>query len=221
MVIPVSIKPGQMALTRMPLPESWLRRGLDQVDDSGLGCRISRAARRRCEAGDAGGADDRPAAALRDHGAAYLIARNGPIRLTRRISAQSSAVCSEIDANPRNAGVGEEDVEAAMSAHVSRPAPSRRFVARVRNDIRAVATSAPTTVAPSLRNSSTVALPIPTRAGDDRDLACQPAMAAHSQLSILLIGARHGFQPWTRRDRVARPVRDFMDERCPPAGRRL
>src|SRR3954471_21241790 len=33
-------------------------------------------------------------------GAAYLIARKGPIRLTRRISAQSASVCSAIEAKP-------------------------------------------------------------------------------------------------------------------------
>ena len=33
-------------------------------------------------------------------GAACLIARNGPIRFTRRISCQSSGVCSKIEARP-------------------------------------------------------------------------------------------------------------------------
>ena len=50
-------------------------------------------------------------------GAACLIARNGPIRLTRRISCQSSGdLLEERGEAAGNAGIGEEDVEPAMLA---------------------------------------------------------------------------------------------------------
>ena len=51
-------------------------------------------------------------------GAAYLIARNGPIRLTRKDFGPVVGILLE-DAGEAagNAGIGEEDVEPAMVAH--------------------------------------------------------------------------------------------------------
>src|SRR5689334_24933546 len=55
-----------------------LRRAVYKADDAGLGRRISRSARAAAKAGDAGGADDRPTAAIGDQRSRIFNRKEGP-----------------------------------------------------------------------------------------------------------------------------------------------
>ena len=107
-------------------------------------------------------------------GAAYLIARNGPIRLTRRISAQSLGILLENAVEPAgNAGIGEEDVEPAMVAdgmrdQRGRPAPRRPR--RIRSRRREVGADHRRAFAAEQLDARLA--DAGAGAGDDRDFVC-------------------------------------------------
>ena len=164
--MPVSISPGQIALTRMPVPDKLLGGGLDEVDDPGLGRRISRAAGARAQAGDARGADDRPAAARFQSGGGVLDRQERPDQIDAQdLGPILGGLLGDRGEAARDAGVGEKYVEPAMFVkrrvrRARRTSASRPASART----RASATSAPTTAAPSRRNRSAAARPMPDAA---------------------------------------------------------
>src|SRR5688500_18864673 len=100
-------------------------------------------------------------------GAAYLIARKGPIKLTRRISAQSSELCSKMDENPPDtpalANMMSRRPWSATVCSTSR-STSASDPASTETTSTPSARSAATTVAPSKRNRSAVASPMPEAA---------------------------------------------------------
>ena len=123
-------------------------------------------------------------------GAACLIARNGPIRLTRRISCQSSGDLLEDRGEAAgNAGIGEEDVEPADVA-VARARPGRHvlLVAGVGGDadrafeLRHAEVGGDHVRALAREQGRGGLADARRRAGDDRDLAFQP----HSPTPIVL-----------------------------------
>ena len=215
-----------MALTRTPEPEKLLRGGLDEVDDAGLGRRVCGAPSARAQAGDAGRADDRPAAALRDERRRIFDGEEradevdsqdlGPVlRRSARRSWRSRPRCRHWRrrcrgrrARARHVSISALHVPfaAGVDAHV------RAFADVRANDCRAFA-------AEQLDGRLADAR---CGAGDDRDLARKSSHGgAHSHWTRLLIGARHGFQPWRRRDRMARPRPRFHGRARPAAHRRL
>src|ERR671913_1167908 len=100
-------------------------------------------------------------------GAAYFIARNGPIRLTRRISAQSSELCSKIEAKPPEIpALANMMSRRPWSATVCSTRRSTSASEPASTDMMSTPSvrSAATTVAPSERNRSAVASPIPEAA---------------------------------------------------------
>ena len=110
--MPVSIRPGQMALMRTPLPAELIGRRLHQADDAGLARAVGRAARARAQARDRRRADDRAALARR-HDARRVLHREeradqvdlqhlGPV--LRRLLVQRHQAAAD-------AGVGEAHIE--------------------------------------------------------------------------------------------------------------
>ena len=166
--MPVSIRPGQIALTLMPVPDKLLGSGGDEVDDPRLGRRIGRPAGTRAQPGDAGGADDRAAAARFQVRRGVLDGEERPDQVDpQNLRPILGGLFEDRGEAAGDAGVGEDDVEAAMLRDrvVDQPLDIG-FAASVGLDdaVAPVLMSLPTTVAPSLRNSSAAARPMPDAA---------------------------------------------------------
>src|SRR3954466_7853622 len=98
--MPVSISPGQIAFTRILAPQSWVAATSTRLITPDLEAEYAGPpAPARSPATLAVQMIDPPPRSFIT-GAAYLIARNGPMRLTRRISFQSAGLCSKIEARP-------------------------------------------------------------------------------------------------------------------------
>ena len=166
--MPVSIRPGQIALTRMLAPQSWVAATSTRLITPALRRRISRPAGAGADAGDAGGADDRAAAALLHHRRGMLDREKRTDQVDPEDLVPVGGRLLEDRGEPaRNAGIGEEDVEPAMLADRA-PRSGRRRPPRARHRrrprLRRRRRPRRSPSRPRRANKAAVALPIPDAA---------------------------------------------------------